>query len=235
MSILAIWIIIWVVIILLIIILLLSLQLANRNYIPDKYINFDPCLFETGDIIYNSYGNFLTTMITCLIGSPWTHSGVIWCDSKTNEKYVLEMCSYKPPYYRGVYKVPLSTWININKKSNMIGYMKLHRSDNKKPHFHNLEDIYNTYKNIKLEAFCWRYYRFFQQKPYEKINSKGANACHEITIAVLQDLGVYKKECSVDSYTPSDLIYQEIPMNYPYYYSDIVGLNIDFYKQIYKL
>ena len=67
MSNLVIWIIIWIAIILLIIILLLSLQLANRNYIPATYVNFDPCLFETGDIIFNSYGNFLTTIITCLI------------------------------------------------------------------------------------------------------------------------------------------------------------------------
>lgn len=235
MSSLIVWIIIWVVIILLVVIMLFSFQLATRNYIPESYINFDPCLFETGDIIFNSYGNLLTVVVTCLIGSPWTHSGVIWCDPETHEKYVLEMSSYKPPFYRGVYKVPLETWLNINKKSNMIGYMKLKRSDNKKIKFRNMEKIYQRYKDIKLEAFCWKYYRFLQQHDYEKIDKHGANACHEITIAVLQDLGIYRKKHAVSSYTPSDLVYQEIPMHKPYYYENIVGLNIDFYKNLYKL
>lgn len=177
---------------------------------------------RTGDIVGVAYYNFAGGMVAGLTKSIWTHTGVIWVNPNTLEPYVLEAANYRNTIYKNIFMIPFSTWYALNKRS-LIGlkrYVGPEIDGNK------MLQVFNKYKGIKLEGFNLRWARFLTKHKYDKNYKRNSYTCFEVTIQILQDIGIYRKDYQSCSFFPRNIMESTIGTNYPNCYLSTVEMFI---------
>lgn len=198
------WVAIQVIIAILIIFLIIYIRITVPvNKIYDKIEHLDQSKLKTGDLLAVSYRAIQGSMINAISGCEWCHCGIIYIDSN-NIIYVLEGSRYdynKPDFL----KIPLSKWLNINKRGK-ICLMKINKPVN---------NLYQTFKpfidNSSLEGFNLGWIRFLQTKKYNKkfIHNRRMT-CVEACIRTLQECGVFQRKYSESSYLLQNILRGQI-------------------------
>jgi len=219
-----------IIIIFLIILLLTAGRVAGANDIPIITEDLDPYTLKTGDILGVGYKHPFGWFVSGWTGSVWSHCGIVWIDPTNSEIFVLEAAIYEKPY-KGVFKIPLSTWIRINKNH----YLGLSRIKGKPVDPVALINAFEERKKyVELDSYNWRWYRLLYKQPYfEETRTK--YTCYELVVSVLQDTGVMTKEYACSSYFPTNIMEGEIQLTEGYYLDPPITINVSQYNQLREL
>lgn len=218
----ALFLVIEIVIIYLVLLIIVAAQVCLTSDLPAKEKVADPEDIQTGDILGVSYRHPLGWFITAWSSSYWHHTGVAWRNPLTNQLFVLEAARYKEPY-SGVFRIPFDQWLHINRRT-YICHLRLNHTSTDLAQ--RIDSEYVKLERINLDTLNWQWYRFLIRQPYveEKLNRH--YTCYEITIMLLQRLGIVKKEYTCGSYFASDIIWRHLPMEKGYVYEDPVLLKV---------
>lgn len=207
----------------LMIIYLITLVLRSTlNDFPSNVRYIDAYEMKTGDIVCISYDNLPGAIVSSMTNSCWTHTGMIWVDPKTNIRYVLEGAICRQAEYKQFYKIPVETWMNINRCST-LGY----KSYVGPPV--DAEKMINTFEPImkfcKLEGFRPTWLRFLFNDRFQELTTlKKRYTCFETTIILGQECGIFLPEKMYSSYFPSNIVNDQIKMPKGTYYTKVVQI-----------
>lgn len=187
---------------------------------PKKVRYIEPYEMKTGDILCISYNNIAGALVGSMTYSAWVHTGMVWVDPITNIRYVLEGAICKQKQYKNFYKIPVSSWLNLNKNS-LIGY-KSYNGPPVDPY--KMIETFNSFtKDVKLEGFSYTWFRFLFKDRYEKVSDYGRKyTCFELTIILGQECGIFKKDRKYSSFFPSHVVNNGIETEKGCYYSDVI-------------
>lgn len=198
-----------VVIVLLILYLIGFIIRATMDDYPTKCEYREPSDFNNGDIVCVAYSTISAGFVSSFSGSMWTHTGTIYVDPKTNIRYVLEGAIYRQQKYKNFFKIPLETWLHINRKF-IIGYKKYNG-----PHIDS-DYLWSKFewmtKKCKLEAFNIFWSRFLVNKDYYEYSRNKKYTCLEATVILGQDVGIFEKDKIYCSYFPGDIVNNRISL-----------------------
>lgn len=209
------------------ILLLYLISMIVRFSAPDlpyeaKYI--EPHEMNNGDIVCVSYNNLAGAFVGSFTHSVWVHTGMIWVDPETEIRYVLEGAIYGQKEYQGFFKIPIVTWMNIN-RSNLMGYKKYHG-----PAL-DPDLMIKTFEpfiaDSKLEGLNYSWIRFLYSSDYKPHKHKSIYTCFESTIILGQEIGTFARKKRYSSYFPKDLVNGTIHYNEGVYYSDTVQIHMN--------
>jgi len=175
---------------------------------PEEFKALDPMDLKTGDILGVAYNNPAGMFVSSFSRSIWSHTGVIWVDPKDGCKYVFEGAIYGTKY-KNFMRIPFDTWYIYNWNS-IVGIKKYKGEpiDACK-----MNDIFLKYeKNCSLEGFNPSWGRFLITQDYYRSRLNKSYTCFEVTILLLQELEVYKKEKIFCSYFPGHIMNGHIPL-----------------------
>lgn len=188
----------------------------------EKEVATDEYEIKTGDILGVGYTHAFGWFVTAWSASIWSHTGIAWRDPQTGELFVLEAAMYGKKY-RDVFRIPFRQWLRINRKHHLC-HLRL-RGNTDRGLVDKLDREFKKYEEgVKLDSFNPGWYRFLRTTPYREEELREKYVCYEITIAVLQAVGIFKKKSSCSSYFAGHIINRNIPTEHPYYYEDAVGL-----------
>lgn len=186
-----------------------------------RYI--DPYEMKTGDILCISYNNLAGVIVGSLTNSAWIHTGMIWVDPDTNIRYVLEGAMCRQKTYKNFYKIPVTSWLNINKNST-LGY-KCYNGPPVDPN-KMIEAFTPFMEKSKLEGFSPEWLRFLFNDPYEeKTVQKAKYTCFESTIIIGQQCGIFSKSRKYCSYFPCHVVNDDVPMVPGSSYSKVIQVH----------
>jgi len=216
-----------IIVLFLLIILIASLRVAGANDYPDTLENIDIYTLKTGDILTVSYRNIFGNFVTSWFNSVWSHSSLVYIDPDTKQIFLIECANYDKYYTKTIFKIPISTWIRFNRKSDIV----LTRI-NKELDPHKLNDVFNKHASyMKLDSFSYKWYRLLYQQPYFE-QTREKFTCYEMIIVVLQDVGVIKKLYACSSYNPSNIVKGELDFCDGYEFEPPVMLNVKHYNKL---
>jgi hypothetical protein len=186
-------------------------------------INLDYDMIHTGDILLVGYRHVMGFVITNWSESQWSHTGIAYRD-KFGKVWVMEAANYYKPYI-GTFRIPFHDWLNINKRHH-LGIVK-YRGPAPFP-VTALETEFRKYEGpdgMKLDTFNIGWRRFLCKKPYGEPfrGTKGPYTCYELTLILLQSIGMVERLHTCSSYTPGDIAWQRVPWIPGYRYDVIVG------------
>jgi hypothetical protein len=227
-----IWIIIYVVIILTLIFVIFIIRLLLAEDYPDKIEQLDLSNIQTGDIIGAAYQRSHGYFVSFWSASIWSHVGLAWRDPITQDLFVLEAAVYKDRRYRGILKVPILDWIRFNRKGYM-GVTRLIRTKNSPPIDPiKMIQIYQGLQKLEIDSFNWGWTRLLFKTPYtpERMTHY---TCYELTVLMLQEIGVVAKKYRSSSYFPGDIMSGNLDFVLGYSVDPIVFVDTtDYYRVI---
>jgi len=182
-----------------IIFFVIIVRYALANDLPDKEIILDPCNLKTGDILVVGYKNVFGLFITSWSGSLWSHTGIVFKDE--SGIYVLEAANYGKNY-NGAFKIPFDVWLKINGNSH-IAILKYCGKGFPKEQ---LIEEFNKYSEVKLDTYSHRWVRFLIKRLYKGPKVESSYTCYEMTVSILQHIGVMKKKYTFSSYFPREFV-----------------------------
>ena len=200
------------------------ISMINRFSAPDlpddiRYI--DAHEMNTGDIVCVSYNNLAGVFVGSFTHSVWVHTGMIWVDPKTNVRYVMEGAIYGQKAYQHFYKIPITTWMYIN-RHNVMGYKKYYGPEIDAV---KMEEYFEPFiKNSKLEGLNVFWLRFFLNQEYREHEHKNKYTCFESTVILGQMVGIISKKKHYSSYFPKDLVNNTMDYNEGISYSKTVQI-----------
>ena len=201
------WIIIEIIILFLIIILISTMRInlpSTKITLKNKY--FNPDSLRNGDIISVAYSGIKGNVINSICGNEWCHSGIVYVDDITKNKYILEGSRYEMNQ-KDFNKIPLSKWIKLNKYSK-ICIMKLNGTISSDQLLQKFKPFMN---NSYLDGLSYKWIRFLRKTPFvKKINYKRAFTCNEALIRTLQEVGVFDTKYSESSYLLENILRRQI-------------------------
>ena len=191
--------------------LLLLIAMINRYTSfdePDQVIYLDKCDLKTGDLLGVGYSNHAGMFVSSFSNSVWSHTSIVWVDPKDGCVFVLEAAHYPILEYKGMIKINFDIWYSYNCKF-ILGWKK-YSGKGIDPVI--LNTVFEKYqKNVKLEGFNISWGRFLLDRDYFETKCNKTYTCFEMTIRILHEIGVYKKEKLHCSYFPKDIINGYIP------------------------
>ncbi len=228
-----IWIIIEIALIILVAVIYVVFQYALITDRPDGYINYSDDLVETGDVIVSSFGHLPGVIMCGSYSSAWGHSSIILTEN--SRVYVLDAGIYGGKF-NGASKIPINIWCKIHKNDAIIGLLKLRRCDGKDPNISEckLGKIYDKFKDVKLDGFSPTWIRFAQKNKFQHGKIRPRLTCHEVTIHVLKEMGIYKKDYECGAYSPACIANRNICCKLPYYYDKLIGLKLENFRMVYN-
>ena len=215
-----------IIVIFCLLIVIASARVAGANDVPIETQELDISSLKTGDILGVSYNHPFGWFVSSFFSSIWSHCSVIWKDPSTGQLYVLEGGNYDKQY-RGIVKMPISTWLKFNRKS----YLGLSRI-NKEVDANKLIESFNIHaKYMKLDSFNYKWYRLLYKQDYFK-QDREKFTCYEMLITILQDADVIEKKYACSSYSPSEIMEGELDFCDGYYLEPPVCLDISEYNNL---
>ena len=187
---------------------------------PSDVRYLEPYELKTGDILCISYNNPASFFVGSFTRSAWIHTAMVWVDPVTNIRYLLEGAICRQKTYKHFYKIPILTWMNLN-RSNVMGY-KAYNGPPIDPH-KMMEKFEPFIKNVKLEGFRYTWFRFLFNDPYDRtVNYDRKYTCFEVTIILGQECGIFEKTKKYSSYFPSHVVNDLVEMPEGTFYSKVV-------------
>jgi hypothetical protein len=200
--------------------------MINLNYdisIRKKSI-FDIETYNTGDLVFVAYDNFLGYFMRFWTGSPWTHVGMIMKDE--DKLYVMETADYSSIQRsyessknnetlikkNGILVLPFETWKSLNKYHRII-----HRNLQVPEEFDRRTLILQFLKiqNSELDTFdvgpsVWS--KFLWKRKYKNSQESENITCSELVAKIYQHASVMKKIYTPGSYTTKDFTENNIEL-----------------------
>jgi hypothetical protein len=216
------WVIIQVIIVYLCIVLIVAAQVCITDDVPSLMKLSDPLDIRTGDILGIGYNNNpFAWFVTAWSSSVWTHTGLAWRDPDTNELYVFEAAHYGGKY-TGVFRIPYGTWLRINRRHKICHLRYRGNAFDSIEGVRKMSSIFKTFELIKLDSLNWTWYRLLMKRPYREESLQRHYVCYEITILLLQRLGIVRKQFTCSSYLPRDVIWRHLHMEPGHIYDNPV-------------
>lgn len=215
------WILFPIVIIILLIIMLAAARIAFCKDLPKRTYDMDLSKLRTGDILGVGYTHPFGWFVKAWFNSTWNHTGIVWVDPEDAQIYVLEAAMYHGEY-KGVIKIPIVQWIRCNRKY-YVGIAKL-RGKKVDP-TELMEAFKKRQEEVQLESYNWRWYRLLLTSPYKE-EKRSNYTCYEITISVLQDIGVVEKKYACSSYSPKEIMKGKIHLTEGYKLKSVKLLDV---------
>ena len=170
---------------------------------PNEMVIMDASDLRTGDILGVSYNNVAGGFTSGFSRSIWSHTGIVWIDPETSMIYVLEGAQYPIKKYKGAMRIPFYVWYSYNSRF-PLGIKKYigEDIDPKK-----MIEEYSKYEGkVKLEGFNPSWGRFLSNRDYKPTKINKSYTCFELTILLLQDMEIYKKEKMYCSFFPGHIM-----------------------------
>lgn len=198
-------------------VLILSLFLFYR-YLKIKNIQFDiPTRnlyrddIKTGDIFLVDWQRVNNIFLASLFSNSFMHPAIALWDK--GDLFMIELINYfDDDNYKGLIKIPFNKWYRINKKG-LILYNKLKiAKDSKQKREEIAEKILNFYTEYKGKmgtpnGLSWDWTRFwFPQKDYQPLVKFDNIICTEVIAMLIKEVGIAKKDKSVENYMPDSFI-----------------------------
>jgi hypothetical protein len=207
--------------------LIASLRVAGTNDYPDKTEELNAYNLKSGTVIGVGYNHAFGAFVTSFFQTVWSHCGIIWKEPETGQIYVLEAANYDSQY-KGVFKIPLSTWIRFNRNSH-IGLARI----NKEVDSNKLIEAFNERASyMELDSFSYKWYRLLYKQSYFEDNERVKHTCYEIVTTVLQDVGVVAKKYACSSYNPSNIMEGEYDFDNDYNFEPPVNLDVSKFNKL---
>lgn len=204
--------------IIIIIIMVFAIRLSLINDLPLSVTYFNRNQLRTGDVIVTCFGHPPGRLGSIMMGTPWNHTAIVL---KQGEKtYLVEGALYGGKY-NGVFIIPIGTWLKIHHRDIIVGHLRL--SSDTEISSDEIRSAVEKYKDRAIDNFAPRWIRFLFKKKWSPL-TRHSITCHELTIALLQDVGVYRKTHSADSYKPWDIVQRNIPTQPGRYFLPVVEL-----------
>lgn len=222
------WFCVYIVIfILLAVILFIFVQNGLVNDGVTTSIPADESHISTGDILGVGYHTISGRITTAWSSSIWSHTAVAWRSPKDNKLYILETATYRRGL-GGVIRVPFDLWLHINRR-HRICWLKLNTHLPQKCDAQLMDTIYTKLESSR-NVINWDLGRLFDRRPYIEQSyediTKTRLTCYELTIVLLQKMGIVDTYYTASSYSPGDIINRHVHMVPAYKYSDAVGLSL---------
>jgi len=185
---------------------------------PPEAIHIDKCDLKTGDILGVGYSNLAGMFTSSFSRSVWSHTGIVWIDPDSKITYILEGAHYPLKEYKGFIRIPFDIWYFYN-SSFICGICKYNG-----PTLDPYKIICEFSKfegKVKLEGFNPSWYRFLVNREHFDSKINKYYTCYEVTILLLQNLGIYKKEKLHSSYFPKHIMNNSIPCENGIFYSPL--------------
>ncbi len=207
-----------------VIVVFFLIQVASISDTPTTSVPIDPTLLQTGDLVGVSYHHLTGRMTTAWCSSLWGHTGIAWRAPDTNELFILETARYGRGY-NGIVRVPFDLWARINRRQKVC-WLKLHntgvgvdagRMDTFFKQLQPARDVFNP------DAARYLLRRPYKEQTVDELTKHRLN-CYEVTIILLQKMGIVAKKYAYSSYSPGDIINRRIHMAPGYTYAAAVGL-----------
>jgi len=170
----------------------------------DKFMihNVKADQLETGDIILIDFQNINNILITSLFKENFMHPAIILREG--DKISVIDYISRK-----GLLKRSLQDWVGYNNES-IYAVNKLECSKEEREkltiRLSHLYQFYKTKLNQGPKGFNWSWRRFWwPSKHYHDPNLKDS-VCLELVAYFLIQMGIIKKNRSVESYLPRDFV-----------------------------
>ncbi len=204
--------------------------MVNLNYdiSSRKKSIFDIEEYNTGDLVFVAYDNFLGYFMRFWTGSPWTHVGMIMKDE--GKLYVMETADYssvRSPVRssdnssekfietkkNGILVLPFETWKSLN-KHHKIEHMNLITPKEFDRRTLILEFL--KIQNSELDTFgvgpsVWS--KFLWKRSYYESQKEQENiTCSELVAKIYQRANIMKKIYTPGSYTTKDFIEKAIEL-----------------------
>lgn len=155
---------------------------------------------NTGDIILIDFQNINNFFIASLFRENFMHPAIVLKEEE--EIYVLDYITHK-----GLLKRTLAEWLAYNNKSIFSINKLVCSEENRKKITNKLNYLYQFYKP-KLSGpggFNWGWSRFWwPRKEYYKPYHLKNMVCLELVVYFLMEIGVVKKNKSIESFLPRD-------------------------------
>lgn len=169
---------------------------------------------KTGDIFLLDWQRANNVFIASLFNNSFMHPSIaIW---ENNELFIIELINYfNDDTYKGLVKIPFNKWYRINKKA-LILHNVLSIKDEKTVNrdlrdklAQKINKFYSEYKG-KMHSpsgLNKNWLRFLNpKKEYKKIENYKEIICTEAISFLLKEIGVVKKNKSIESYQPDSFI-----------------------------
>lgn len=197
---------------------------------PKKVKYIYPHEMDTGDLLCVSYNNFSTEFIGTFTNSVWVHVGIVWVDTETNNRYVLEGAIYGGKHYKHFFAIPVDLWMHINRK-NIMAWKKYHgpKIDSQQM----IEQFSPFIKFSKLEGLNLDWYRFLLNRDYVEHKQKQKYTCFEAIIILGQEIGIFKKDKHYASHFPSSVVNDNISLCDGVSYDDKIQIKMtEYYRKL---
>lgn len=193
---------------------------------PSKVTYVYPDQMNTGDLLCVSYNNFATEFVGTFTNSVWVHLGMVWVDPDTNVRYVLEGAMYSNKRYKNFFKIPVETWLTIN-KSSLMAWKKYSGPEIDAKH---MIDVFSQFINSsKLEGLNVSWYRFLLDRDFKEQGVLNKYTCFETIILLGQEIGIFRKEKMYTSHFPSDVVNDKIKLCENVSYSKTIQIQLSEY------
>ena len=151
--------------------------------------------------------------------SIWCHTGIAYRDI-SGKLWVLEAANYAHPH-RGVFRIPFETWTYINRSS----HLGIIRYTGDIFPVKELEREFIRYEGVsELDTFNLTWMRFLKTREYvDETIPRDKYTCYELTVMILQKIGVVKRELLCSSYTPGDVAWNRLPYQEGHSYAPVIG------------
>lgn len=211
-----------ILIFLMIIYLITFILRSTLSDLPSNVRYVDAYEMKTGDLVCISYNNLPGHIVASLTNSAWTHTGMIWVDPKTNIRYVLEGAICRQSEYKNFYKIPVVSWMNLNRHST-LGF-KSYVGPPVDP-IKMIETFEPMTKYCKLEGFRPAWMRFLFNDPYQELTTlKPRYTCFESTLILGQECGIFSHDRMYSSYFPCHIVNDQVKMPKGTYYTKVIQM-----------
>lgn len=162
----------------------------NIRFIRPKLRNCDLVAFDSS--------NFINSVIKWSIGSNLVHLGMIWIDK--GSPFVIEAVNYHEDPWHGIIKIPLDSWLKVNRKRCCVWIPYEGKSVSPE----SVERSWEYWKfRVKFDLdFSGILDVFIPQRWHNKYKYDDHYVfCFEFVAIMLQDLGVLDRKWTPHSYS----------------------------------
>jgi len=162
---------------------------------------------KTGDIFLIDWQRANNIFITSIFSNSFMHPTIaVWEDG---DLFMVELINYfNDDKYRGLIKVPFNKWYRINRKGLFL-HNKLETDIDRKVISKNILKFYIDHKGKLGEpkGFSKKWIRFlYPEETYKNREDFDDFVCTEIIAMLLKEVGIVKKNKSIESYQPDSYI-----------------------------
>ncbi len=184
---------------------------------------------NTGDIFLLDWQRANNIFISSIFNNSFMHPSIaVW---EKGDLFMIELINYfNDEKYKGLIKVPFNKWYRINRRALFL-HNKLETDINREKIAQKILKFYIDYKGKmgQPKGFGRDWLRFWKpEKNYKEREDFSNLICTELIAMLLKEVGIAKKNKSIESYQPDSFIgMKDFELEKGYKYDDYYLAKID--------